>query len=152
VWPNLRFSINGDGTVTDNLTGLIWLENANCNGTMTWENALTWANILTTGHACDSPPNLSDGSSAGDWRLPNYFELVSLLDLAYADPALSNEAGTDQWSEGDAFSGVQSDVYWSSTTYAGNTGNAWYVGLNVGYVGAYDKGGNTYVWPVRGGQ
>jgi len=32
VWPNPRFTDNEDGTVTDNLTGLIWLKNANCFG------------------------------------------------------------------------------------------------------------------------
>jgi hypothetical protein len=30
AWPNPRFTDNSDGTVTDNLTGLIWLKNANC--------------------------------------------------------------------------------------------------------------------------
>ena len=33
AWPNPRFTDNGNGTVTDNLTGLIWLKNANCFGT-----------------------------------------------------------------------------------------------------------------------
>ena len=29
AWPNPRFTDNGDGTVTDNLTGLMWTQNAN---------------------------------------------------------------------------------------------------------------------------
>lgn len=29
-WPNPRFTDNRNGTITDNLTGLIWLQNANC--------------------------------------------------------------------------------------------------------------------------
>ena len=41
AWPNPRFTDNGDGTVTDNLTGLIWLKNANCFGTRTWATALS---------------------------------------------------------------------------------------------------------------
>ena len=32
-WPSPRFTDNGNGTVTDNLTGLTWLEDANCDGT-----------------------------------------------------------------------------------------------------------------------
>ncbi len=32
VWPIPRFKDNNNGTVTDNLTGLIWLKNANCFG------------------------------------------------------------------------------------------------------------------------
>jgi len=65
-----RFTDNGNGTITDNLTGLIWLKNANCFGTQTWAQALTDANRLANG-AC----GLTDGSVAGDWRLPNVREL-----------------------------------------------------------------------------
>jgi hypothetical protein len=144
--PNPRFTDNGDGTVTDNLTGLIWLKNANCFGVQTWANALSSSNGLANG-AC----GLTDGSSAGDWRLPNRNELDSLIDLAYFNPSLSNDAGTGQWTSGadSAFSGVQSSYYWSSSTCAFSTTNAWLVSLNVGIVNYSDKT-NTYdVWPVR---
>ena len=60
--------------------------------------------------------------------------------------------GPGQWTEGDPFTGVQSDYYWSSTTYAGNTDNAWFVYLGDGDVGDGDKTDTYYVWPVRGGQ
>ena len=107
-----RFTDNGDGTVKDNLTGLIWLENANCFGLRNWTNALTDANTLSGG-SC----GLIDGSVAGDWRLPNLRELQSLIDYQNYFPALPT---------GHPFSGVQSNNYWSSTTfvnvpfYAGN--------------------------------
>jgi hypothetical protein len=39
-WPNPRFTDNGDGTVIDNLTGLMWAKNANIYGTRTWSEAL----------------------------------------------------------------------------------------------------------------
>ena len=66
VWPSPRFTDNSDGTVTDNLTGLIWLQDADAgDGTETWANALSICNSLATGQQ-----GLSDGSSAGDWRLP----------------------------------------------------------------------------------
>jgi len=47
--------------------------------------------------------------------------------------------------------GVQSNNYWSSTTNANNTDNAWNVNLNDGNVNNNDKTNTNYVWPVRGG-
>ena len=44
AWPNPRFTDNSDGTVTDNLTGLIWLKNANCFGTNI-RNLITITNV-----------------------------------------------------------------------------------------------------------
>jgi hypothetical protein len=146
TWPTPRFTDNTDSTVTDNLTGLVWLKNANCFGLQAWAAALSSSNGLANG-AC----GLTDGSSAGDWRLPNEKELHSLIDLAYFNPALSNAAGTGQWTSGagSTFSGVQSDVYWSSSTYASSTTFAWIVYLYNGSVYYYNKANTYYVWPVR---
>ena len=153
AWPTPRFVDNGDGTVRDNLTSLIWLKDSTCAelaGTNTigrgsWTTALTAAAALASG-VC----GLTDGSVAGDWRLPSRFELESLLDLEYWDPALSNAVGTGQWSEGDAFSGVQSYYYWSSSSSVNYAQLAWYVNLNYGYVSNDDKTSSYDVWPVRG--
>lgn len=134
------------GTATDNNTGLIWLQNANCGGTKTWAVALAYCAALANG-SC----GLTDGSVAGDWRLPNRFELESLLHLGYCTPALSNAAGDGQWTSGDAFVGAVSDDYWSSTTHAWFTGYAWIVYLSYGLVGYDGKTGTSFVWPVRGG-
>ncbi|MBI3301900.1 MAG: DUF1566 domain-containing protein [Deltaproteobacteria bacterium] len=41
--------------------------------------------------------------------------------------------------------------YWSSTTYAPDPSDAWYVGFNVGYVSAFPKDGHLFVRAVRGG-
>ena len=71
--------------------------------------------------------------------------------LEYYDPMLSNAAGTAKWSEGDAFSGVQSSFYWSSTFDASAPQSAWRVALYDGYVASYYKTSSYYVWPVRGG-
>lgn len=138
AWPDPRFTDNGDGTVTDNLTGLIWLKNANCFGTRAWATALTDANGLANG-SC----GLTDGSVAGDWRLPNVREQQSLIDYGRFNPALPS---------GHPFTGVQSNYYWTSTTYAGYTSDAWLVGLYNGFVGNDDESYTYYVWPVRGGQ
>ena len=60
AWPLPRFSENGDGTVTDNLTKLVWLQNPFCGSTMEWEAALVFANTLFDGSAwsksCGSAP------------------------------------------------------------------------------------------------
>jgi hypothetical protein len=150
--PSPRFTDHGDGTVIDNLTGLIWLKNADCfpgsgNG-LTWEGALQAANILASG-SC----GLSDGSVARDWRLPNRNELQSLLDFGFLYPALSNAAGTDQWTEGDAFSNVQSTSYWSSTTIPDRPNHAWLIYLSDGQMIHVEKISITgRVWPVRGGE
>ncbi len=139
AWPSPRFTDNGDGTVTDNLTGLIWLQNANCFGTRTWANALTDANTLNSGEC-----GLSDGSAEGDWRLPNRKELRSLIDYSQYDLALPS---------GHPFNNVQSTYYWSSSTYARSTYtyNAWVVDLRDGSVYAGNKTGCCDVWPVRAG-
>ena len=85
---------------------------------------------------------------AGIGRLPNVKELQSLIDFAYYSPALSSASGTSQWTEGgNAFSGVQSRYYWSSTTYSSNTSYAWGVDLDDGYVSYGSKADTYYVWP-----
>jgi hypothetical protein len=55
------------------------------------------------------------------------------------------------WGSGWIFSSVQSNNYWSSTSYAANTGNAWNVNFNDGNVNNNDKPNTNYVWPVRAG-
>jgi hypothetical protein len=152
-FPTPRFTDNGSGTVRDNLTGLIWLKNANCFGGQTWGNALSAANNLADDPASTTTDcGLPHGSVASDWRLPNVKELQSLIDFGFLSPALSNAAGTAKWTEGDAFSGVQSAVYWSSTTYADAPGFAWFVDLLDGRPNALGKGLTGLMWPVRGGE
>ena len=87
AWPNPRFTDNGNGTVTDNLTGLIWLKNANCFGAKDWAMALSDANTLNNGEC-----GLTDGSVEGDWRLPNVREMQSLIDCER--PSLRCQAAT----------------------------------------------------------
>jgi len=146
AWPNPRFTDQGNGTVTDNLTGLVWTKNANCaGGQVNWSNALAHCNALASGQC-----GLSDGSTAGDWRLPNRFELGSLLDLRYVGPPVPNRAGTGQASEGDPFTGMVLNTYWSSSTTAfGSPTDVWSVYFNSGYVDYYGKVESHYAWCVR---
>jgi hypothetical protein len=159
--PSPRFTDNNDGTVTDNLTKLIWLKNANCFGAKDWDEALSVANELADG-SCD----LSDGSVPGDWRLPTVKELLSLMHYDYFDPALSNAEGTGQWSDGDPFTDVPLSMgkwvffYWTSTTRQDLTNDAWCVTSYNGFGWVNMKTSDyhplystpMYVWPVRGGR
>lgn len=144
VAPNPRFTDNMNGTVTDNATGLIWLKNANCFAAQTWSTAILLSNTLGNG-AC----SLSDGSSGGQWRLPNVKELYSLVDFSAYGPTLP---------AGHPFINVQSpgytiSWYWSSTSAVRNTAWAMAVDFWDGNVnGIVGKTAIYYVWPVRGGQ
>lgn len=102
AWPSTRFMDNQNGTITDTLTGLIWLKNASCFAPGNWNAALIAANQLYSG-SC----GLSDGSTIGQWRMPNINELESLVDVSQSNPALS---------AGNPFTNVSAS-YWSSTTY-----------------------------------
>ena len=84
AWPIPRFTDNGNGTVRDNLTGLIWIKDQRCpllrpdvNGLSTWQEALNAAKALASGNC-----GLTDGSVPGDWRLPNVKELQNLIDFS----------------------------------------------------------------------
>jgi len=119
AWPDPRFTDNGNGTVTDNLTGLIWLKDANCLGPLTWADALSAANTLADGTVAGTACSLGDGSVAGNWRLPNRNELTSLLDLGNSSPAVAYDH---------PFIDFQQHGYWSSTSYAfGLNTLAWFV-------------------------
>jgi Protein of unknown function (DUF1566) len=138
-WPSPRFTDRANGTVRDNLTGLIWLQDANCFDVRSWAQALTTATNLAS-PSCD----LSDGSVAGDWRLPNVKELFSLIDVGHFDPALP---------AGHPFLNVVlSTAYWSSTTLAARSDIAWTVHPDGrSNLTANDlKSGTHLVWPVRG--
>lgn len=128
-----RFVDNGDGTITDKATGLMWAKDGNgagCNNgsTLAWAAAITFAEGLSF-------------AGYSDWRLPNVRELMSIVDYGAVAPAINS-----------TFTNTQSDDYWSSTTYAGNSDNAWSVNFFGGDVVDFDKDNDYDVRPVRGGQ
>jgi len=153
--PQPRFIDNGDGTVVDISTGLVWLREANCPGTVRdWHAAMADVvelNSMGTMAANDCGDTSNNSAHQTDWRLPNVKELQSLLDFAYAGPTLSNTAGTARWSEGNPFVNVNTSLpHWSSTTYLANTDAAIWVGLQNGKVDGTWKTTPRAVWPVRG--
>jgi hypothetical protein len=142
AWPDPRFKDNGDNTVTDNLTGLMWTKNANLpRDTKTWQQALDYVKWMNAG--------IYKNFGHTDWRLPNRKELHSLTDYSRYYLALPS---------GHPFTNVQKYYYWSSTTVAYYTDDAWSVYMTGGgvfilfkypYEGMAWEG---YVWPVRAGQ
>ena len=137
-WPSPRFVDNQDGTVSDVLTGLVWLRDADCFAEQTWEDALNLTNNLMDG-TCD----LTDGSLATEGRLPNVKEMFSLIDLGSSSPAIIT---------GHPFADVRLAFYWTSTSAVEAPSNAWAVGLASGGSDNGPKTGRFFSWPVRGGQ
>ena len=132
-----RFTSNPDGTVKDNLTGLIWLKLANCFGEQNWTSAMSSVQALASG-SC----GLSDGSAPGDWRMPNLNEQLSLIDWGQPSGAALPA--------GHPFI-APSVFYWSSTPF--NSGNfVWRVLLTSGAASNAGRTALAAAWPVRGGR
>jgi hypothetical protein len=103
------FITNGDGTVSDRATGLMWAQDDSGVG-LNWSNALAWVQAR----------NAANYLGCSDWRLPNAKELQSLVDYSRApavtysaaiDPqfhctAIVDEAGKTDW-----------PFFWANTTH-----------------------------------
>lgn len=123
-----NYTDNGNGTISDKATGLMWMQNDNAQA-ISWENALSYAeNFEFAGYS--------------DWRLPGAKELQSIVDYTRSPKAtnspainpifnctkITNEAGNEDY-----------PYYWSSTTHAsmiGGGGAAVYIcfGRGMGYM------------------
>jgi len=128
------FTDHGDGTVTDNVTGLMWAKDGDGTGcfngqTATWYEAVDWAEGLSF-------------AEHTDWRLPNRTELISLVDAGASVPAIDTEY----------FPNTKSKNYWSSTTFASDTDDAFMVVFDVGSTGVQVKLDGDYVRAVRQGR
>ncbi|MCR4320424.1 MAG: DUF1566 domain-containing protein, partial [Candidatus Brocadiaceae bacterium] len=124
-----RFQLVLDNAaVLDKETGLVW-EKSPDTTTRTWTSAIAYAYAKNVGNR-------------KGWRLPTVEELASLVDPTQNNPALPS---------GHPFTNVQSLQYWSASTFAGNTSNAWYVHFLNGDALNFNKLVGNYVWCVRGG-
>ncbi len=125
-------SRDSSGVISDNKSGLAWQDDYSDNGgsikSATWQDALIYCEELTLG-------------GQNNWRLPNIRELKSIVDDTKYDSAISS-----------VFQNVTSNYYWSSTSYASDSSNAWSVYFNNGYDYRNDKTNENYVRCVRGGQ
>jgi hypothetical protein len=167
---NIYVDCNGNGTVTDNRTGLVWLANANCIGAVDWYTAMEFVaglSDISTGSAAQSDDcGLSDGSAPGEWRLPTPAEWSAMTfnatgqlpgdpDCTSTPPTITNDSGTGCWVDGpSSFSNVQAGSYWSSTTSVLfiDSDSAWQAYLVFGSNSQQFKSNSFYIWPVRGGQ
>jgi len=119
------FLDNGDGTITDNATGLMWAQNDSAAG-LIWEEALAWVETQ----------NAANYLGYNDWRLPNAKELQSILDYSRS-PDTTDSAAIDPLFNATSFTNEagQNDYafYWSSTTHANWTDNPGSAGAYVSF-------------------
>ncbi|MEQ1731267.1 MAG: DUF1566 domain-containing protein [Vicinamibacterales bacterium] len=152
-----RYVDCGNGTVTDTFTGLIWLKQADCLGEGNWVSAHQAVAGLKVG-AC----GLTDGSSAGDWRLPTKEEWSATVAIAVSlgctgpeAPSLTNDAGNDCLKRGtSSFVAVPMFGHWASTSSdpgTNGTQGAWAETLAIGQLYLDAKFLHNSVWAVRGG-
>ncbi len=145
---------NGNGTMTDTSTGLVWLKDSSCLGITDWGGAVTLPRTLAS-PAC----TLNDNSQAGDWRLPTKEELDSLIRgpgapvMMCSGDLCATYTPTGEnpyvWLTAQGFTSVQAKYYWSSSTVVDNSSKAWDVGMTFGIVNTSDKISTLSVWPVR---
>lgn len=155
-----RYVNCGNGTVTDTVTGLIWLKDASCFGGRTYSNAIQAVAGLAAGPQC----LLTDGSSAGDWRLPTKAEWAATVARAVAlgcksgspggPPSLTNDAGTGCLSAGPtSFTGLVGPLtFLSSSAAEVSEPRAWIIFLEDGILGTTLKDVGARSWPVRDGR
>ena len=127
VFSLLHFNDNGNGTITDNYTGLVW-QKIQSPTTMTWEEALAYSKSLSL-------------AGKTDWRVPNIRELQSLNDEQLVKPSFNKTY----------FPNSLSGNYWSSTTMHLTTSIAWDINIDYGIVSYDDKTLKQNVLLVRGG-
>lgn len=152
-----RYVDCGNGTVTDTVTGLVWLKKADCFG-------LSYSGVnKAAAELADGDCGLTDGSSAGDWRLPTIGEWEATIARAVAlgcksgspggPPALTNDAGTGCLNAGPtSFTGVRVDNYWSSSIKEEFPHIGWAISLWAGAQGGGFRTNHYWGWPVRGGR
>ncbi len=121
------YTYYGDGTVTDNVTGLVW-QQADDNVQRTWADAWNYCQNL----------ELPAGGWT-DWRLPSANELMSIVHYGTHNPAINSFA----------FPGTKSLSYWSATTFARISAHAWNVRFYYGIVQPSNKNNTLYVRCVR---
>jgi len=145
----LAYVDNGDGTVTDANTGLMWEKlDDSAGGIHHFQSSYTWANAFTVKIA---ELNASGGFAGHtDWRLPNRRELESIVNLGIGYPgptvAAAFNTGCTPGCTVTSCSCTLPYYYWSSSTYAFSPGNAWVVYF---YDGKVIAGYEPYLYCVR---
>ena len=148
--PAPRYVDNGNGTVTDSTTSLVWEKLSDDGSIHDQDNTYNWANATAVKVAA-----LNSAVFAGysDWRVPTIEELQSIVNLAYGNPTVSPVFNTSCAPGCTVLncSCTVSSVYWSSSTHASTPADAWIVFFYDGHTFALTKTDNYYVRAVRGG-
>ena len=131
---------NGDGTVTHIPTSLMWKR---CSEGQNWDG------MTCTGRANDyswstAKKLTSNFANYGDWRLPKEDELSSLVDYTHSSLTWSKAPINETWFPNTPMAG-----YWSSSSYAGDSSNAWDVHFSKGVTNYFDKDSYQSVRFVR---
>jgi hypothetical protein len=165
----LAYTDNGDGTITDNNTGLMWEKKDQSGGIHDMANSYTWGMIeepykmngtmVTELLVTLNTPECFAGYC--DWRIPNVKELQSIVDYEVPDPGPAVNAAfnancvagcTVQGNGGPMCSCTASSLHWSSTTSRTGPDFAWFVFFGFGHVGPDgSKDDDFSVRAVRGG-
>ena len=139
---------NGDGTLTDSATGLMW-EKLSRDGSLhdatipySWEEAL---GVKVAGL------NAERFAGHRDWRLPSLAELYSLVDPSTSNPAAPSllQQGCTPGCSVTQCSCIQFYDYWTSTTHHGDPRAAWTVMFAGGELGRNPKQSRYYARAVR---
>jgi Protein of unknown function (DUF1566) len=148
---NARFQDNGNGTLTDRLTGLQWEQKTNDASVHDAGNVYTWSTGYTAADGTAYTSFLATLNSTGcfanhcDWRLPVLSELLTILKDPY--PCTTSPC-IDQA----VFGPTPAIGNWAATTYVGNQWEAWGVSFQTGNVFNLSKtAAFYYVRAVRGG-
>jgi len=134
-----RFIDNGDGTITDKVSKLMWVKDPSqisggLWGTLGVPATMTWADAIANCEALDY-------AGYQDWRMPNITELESIVDYGRYFPAINTVY----------FPNTSINYYWSSSTVVYLTTYAWIVYSYNGYTYYTGKTNLRYVRPVRKG-
>jgi hypothetical protein len=146
---------NGDGTITDNNTGLVWekLDDEDLGGIHDKDNFYLWDEAVAVKIAALNTSPCFAGHC--DWRIPNVRELQSLANYEIPFPGPTIAAAFDSACTPGCVSTVCScttaGAYWSSTTYSGSPNFAWYVYFADSSVLANPKDSGGYARAVRTG-
>ena len=138
-WEDSRYTVNGDGTITDKKTNLMWKR---CAQGLSGSDCMTGT---ATTHDWQAALDLADNSSlAGlSWRVPNIKELRSIAAYDRYNPAINSaifpNTPIDSW-------------FWSSSPYAAISNYALRLRFGDGYDGGNGRYYGYYVRLVRGGQ